>query len=369
MVFLLSNAFAAGKGDRTEIRRCYVIVLNWNGWALTLPCLESLFRQTHEDKVIVVCDNGSNDGSLDFIAAWAEGRLDVVKGAQSELTDLWFPPISKPVSYIRLTRMEAAKGGDDVALGASLVLIENGANLGYGGGCNVGLQFALARHDFEFVWILNNDVVVTPDSLGTLIDEAERDPDAGIIGSTVLYFDQPATVQALGGAKFNFWFASARPIGWNSALRLPVDRDSVLRKLDYIAGAAMFVTRRFLQEAGLIPEHFFLYFEEISWALAGQGHFRLGYAPCSIVYHHEGFYTGIGRAGKRDQGGTEFLLYRNRLIFARRYLPIRLPVVYAGLLFAMLDALYRRDWRLARTLCRPDLWAWPRAWPKGGTDG
>jgi GT2 family glycosyltransferase len=211
--------------------------------------------------------------------------------------------------------------------------------------------------------------VVSASSLAALIAEADQAPDTGIIGSTILYFDQPERVQALGGVKFNSWFASGRPIGWNSTFQAPVDRELVLRNLDYVSGAAMFVTRRFLEEVGLIPEHFFLYFEEISWALASRHRFRLGYAPSSVVYHHEGSSTGVGRGARRASGSAQFLLYRNRFLFARRYLPKRLPFVYLGMVLAILEGLYRGEWQSLRTFFRRDLWTWPSASLKGRADG
>ena len=104
--------------------RVAVVILNWNGWRLTLSCLESVFRLEYPDFRVVVCDNDSSDGSQQRIREWAQG--------------------------------------------------------------SVGLRHALA-HRADYVWLLNNDALVHPQSLLELLKHVGAHPDIGMCGSTILH--------------------------------------------------------------------------------------------------------------------------------------------------------------------------------------
>ena len=156
-----------------------VILLNWNGWKDTIECLESLLRLHLRNIRIVVCDNASTDGSLAKIKDWARGDL-AATCANQELTRFVLPAVPKPLSIRELTRREAESAhstGDD-----QLVLIQNGDNLGFAGGCNVGLRHALGDPNCRYFWLLNNDTIVTHGWLEHLLEAFDRHPDTGIMG-------------------------------------------------------------------------------------------------------------------------------------------------------------------------------------------
>ena len=114
-----------------------VVLLNWNGWKDTIECLESVFRLEGPVVRVVVCDNASVDGSLERIKQWANGELQA-RSENPALAYLVSPFIEKPIAYRELTRNEAESqcaNADD-----RLILIQNGENLGFAGGCNVGLR-------------------------------------------------------------------------------------------------------------------------------------------------------------------------------------------------------------------------------------
>ena len=149
--------------------RVYVALLNWNGWGDTLECLESLFRSDYSDFQVIVCDNGSEDGSMDHLEAWAEGRVDIAGGCRDQrLARFSFPPAPKPIPYVVHGRGAAEAGGGGSDSSARLILIESGANLGFAGGYNIALRYALARDDFAYIWLLNNDTVVNGDALSAV---------------------------------------------------------------------------------------------------------------------------------------------------------------------------------------------------------
>ncbi len=321
------------------------LILNKEGWEDTLECLESLFRSQPSALPVIVCDNGSENGSLDQIRAWADGLLDAYIAPDHPLRSLTGPPVPKPVRYAEYDRASAESGGDPHD-DSPLILIQTGANLGFAGGNNVGLRYVLARGGFDQVWLLNPDTVVRPDALGHLVNVIERDPEVGLCGSTLLYYSDPEVVQVMGGAKYNEWFALPRHIGTGALASATRRTDEIEQEMDFVYGASMLVSTRFLFEVGLMEEGYFLYFEELDWALRGKMKgFRLGYASESIVYHREGSRLGKGDA-KSPLADLHFI--RNRLKVTRRYHPAAMPTVYLALLVAMFRRARRGQWDRVR---------------------
>jgi GT2 family glycosyltransferase len=326
--------------------------VNWNGWSDTAECLESVLRSDYPRYRVIVCDNGSRDGSLAFLRAWAEGRLDVLVPRGSPLRDLSFPPIPKPVPVLVLDRRTAEAGGP-IETGASrLVLVGIGKNLGYAGGNNVGLRFAQARSGFDYVWLLNPDTVVAPDALRQMVAEMRRRPDAGLCGSTVRLYDDPERLHALGGGTFYRWIAATRLIGKRGRSALPEDAERVRRRLSLILGASMLVSRAFLDSVGLLNEDYFLFLEEIDWAVRGRDRFALTYAPRSVVYHKKGRATGLGVSVRERSTLAEYHLARSRLRFTRTHYPRARGSVFVALLLQAAIRLLGGRADLARAVLR-----------------
>jgi GT2 family glycosyltransferase len=299
---------------------------------------------------IVVCDNGSENDSIERIAGWVEGRIDCSLSADPRGNSFGAPRVRKPAQLTRYTREEAERGGD-LENDDAIVLVENGANLGFAGGTNVGLRYALARGDCAYAWLLNNDTIVEPFALTALVNRMESDPAIGLCGSTLVYHHDPNTVQALGGATYNSWFGIPRNVSCPSASIRNCDPRVIERKLDYIVGASMLASRRFLDRVGLLEERYFLYFEEIDWARRGQADFAIGYAPESVVYHKEGASAGSGVGATRSEL-ADYMLVRSRILFTRRFHPLRLPTVLLGVALAMLNRACRGQMRRVPVLLR-----------------
>lgn len=328
-----------------------IVVLNWNGWADTLECLESLFRLEYPRFRVVVCDNGSNDGSKEYLKAWAEGRLCPWRGGNSPLRHLTWPPVAKPVRYRDLSinelETECHTLGD-----LPLTLIWNEENLGFAGGNNVGIRYALTDRETRYVWLLNNDTVVDADALSRLVERMAERPEAGICGSTLLFHDRPDAVQALGGATYNRWLASNRHLGLHQHVHQPMDQESIERRMDYVIGASMLVSRQFLETIGLMDESYFLYFEELDWATRAKGRFSLAFSAASIVYHKEGASAGTSSERKGKSLLSDYYSIRNRLVFTGIFYPWALPLVYAGVCLAFLNRMRRGQPDHARMIGR-----------------
>lgn len=313
--------------------RVYIILVNWNGWRDTIECLESLRLLKYPDFRIVVCDNGSGDDSLQQIKNWADRH---------------------EVSFAGYQRNEDEAGGaPDVD--PLLTLIRNDENLGFAGGNNVGLRYALARGDADYCWLLNNDTVVEPDALSHLVARMQHQSGIGICGSTVLMYHDHSRIQALGGGHYCRWIGLPWHFGHFSTSDKPINQKRAEAWMNYVEGASMLVSRQFFDEIGLLCEDYFLYFEEADWAIRAQGRFVLGYAPQSIVYHKVGGSIGTSSNPAKMSYTSDYFNIRNRLLFTRRFYPAALPTVWLVIVGALLLRLSLGKWdRVAmifRILC------------------
>lgn len=340
-----------GRLEYLPMSSVYVVLLNWNGWGDTIECLESIFRVVSPEFRVLVCDNASSDSSLDHIKSWAEGRLSPLAASGSRHGGGASHSVRKPIRFVEYDRAEAESGGAEGEC-VPLVLVRNGENLGFAGGNNVGIRYALARDDFDYVWLLNNDTVVEPESLAHLVERMRETPDAGMCGSTLLYYDRPEKVQALGGGYYCKWIG----LPWHQGRLRRADqirnRDRAERWMNYIVGASMLVSKEFLRDVGLMCEDYFLYFEETDWALRAKGKFRLVYAPESVVYHKVGASIGTSSNPVNKSMTCDFYNVRNRLLFSKRFFPYALPTVYLVLLGTLLSRLYMRKWDRAKMILR-----------------
>ncbi len=316
--------------------KVYVITLNWNRADDTIICVESLLRLDYSRFDIVICDNASREDSVAALRDWGRGRGDSFSERSAVDTSIPSP-----------------RDGD----ATRITLIHTGANLGYAGGMNAGVRFALARGDCDFVWILNNDTEVAGDALTELVRRARSDDRIGICGSSLVYYEDRRKMQAYGGSSYVPWRGRSRAIGaFTDVGSIPVDPAVVESQMAYVIGASMLVSRCFLNTVGLMDESYFLYSEEHDWAERGRSSFRLGYAPKSIVYHKHG-----ATIGTNPSGGSEislFYLYRNKIVFAARHHPLLLPTVIASVVWEAFKFFLKGHPRKGRAILRGVL-AWP----------
>lgn len=322
----------------TAAGRVYVVLVNYNGWRDTVECLESLLRSDYPDFRVLVCDNGSPNDSLVRLLAWVDGRESgsFVSGPMRQYSD---PQLPKPISHILRSADEPLGVPTDVPV----TFIQIHENRGFAGGCNVGMRYALADPAAQFIWLLNNDAVVTPSTLSRVVDKLRATPSAGMCGSSLLFYDRPEVVQAAGGGILNKWTGTTRGYAAFRALA-SIGEAETIRRLDYIAGAALLVTRRFLENVGLMNEDYFLYYEELDWACRARHRFTLAYAKDSIVYHKEGGSIGTSSDPTQRSPLADRYGVINRIRFMCRFFPYALPTVYLALLGAIFNRIRRRQY-------------------------
>lgn len=298
-----------------------VVLVCWNGWEATIECLESLLRSDIALKVVVV-DNASPDGSLDRIEAWARGDQSYV--APTDFPGgLSTPPLAKPLSYARVA------GEDHEWPEPRLLLVDSGANLGFAGGNNLGMRMLFADPAIEGAWLLNNDTVVEPAAARAVCNTLRSDKRIGMVGTMVRYYYKPETVQAMNGMKFNLWTGMAKAIGGGAPVSVKTGSPEVLRQTDFVLGASLAVSRRFVAAVGMMSEAYFLYYEEIDWATRNRGRFRIGFARGATVFHKHGGAIGSSSVKGGRSVMSDYWMLRSRLKFYGRHYPAMYPLIWA----------------------------------------
>lgn len=257
----------------------YIILLNWNGWKDTCQCLESVLRSAYPNFRVIVCDNRSTDGSMEKIMDWAEGKLMVEEKINEKLNSLISPPIKKPLAYVQYTRAEAEQGGKNDDENIPLVLIRNDSNAGYSGGNNVGIRYALQKNA-DYIWVLNNDTVITKTTLKELVYRVQSGENLGLVGTLIYYASEPSKIQVYGGGKI------IKVLGTDRFVYSP-------GVIDYVSGTSLFIKREVIEQVGLLDEKFFFYWEDADYSRRAlkQG-WKLGVASNAVVYHK--FSASVG---------------------------------------------------------------------------
>ncbi len=240
-----------------------LVILNWNNAGDTRRCLASLEALTYPNYGVIIVDNGSTDDSVQQIRA----------------------------AYPTVT------------------LLETGENLGYAGGNNVGIRYAL-EHEADLICILNNDVTVAPDFLEPLVATACSTPSIGGVTPFIAALDAPEQIWTAGSAVNR---RTAEVTRFHVGEPVSAWRERFPFAVDVVSGAAMLVKREVFETVGLMDEDFFLYYEETDWCLRVQ---RVGYqmmaVPSSQVLHK------VSAALGETSPVIDYYMLRNHLRFVGR---------------------------------------------------
>jgi GT2 family glycosyltransferase len=339
-----------GTGTRAPAEkraRLAVILVNWNRHADSIECLESLLRAGEKTRIIVV-DNGSTDSTVESLKAWASGA-EPYEPPTGPLKRLTSPPLPKPLKLrvIEPHEIETATPGDE-----QVALILAGRNLGFSGGNNLGMRFALQDPSIAYCWCLNNDTVVDPGAPGALVTRMNATHKVGMCGTQVRYYHRPGVWQALNGQRFRLLTGQSRGIHANVPVTRSFDPKKVARETDFVLGASIAVSRAFLETVGYMEESYFLYFEEMDWSIRNRGRFATAFAHGAIIYHKEG--GSIGSSGKKGQrsDASEYYLIRSRIRFYRRNFPLLWLLQYPLAMGQIIRRLIRRQPKKAAAMTR-----------------
>lgn len=304
-LFIESNYFLTKKGIYLKVftlKSIGIIVLNWQGWEDTLVCLESLRQLTYRGPIsLIVCDNASTNDSFSHILNWAKQYY-----RSTQMAIFPQPPLELLTSFATTSiesYFEPQKAKVVPSLPSySFILIQTAANRGFAGGNNVGIRYALLTQAYQYLWILNNDTKVAPEALAALYDCATAQPQIALWGSTILDYVQSDQVQCAGGCRYFPVLTMFKPVLGGYSWSVLKQQPPASVKLDYVAGAAMFLRVTAMERVGLLNEEYFLFYEELDYTqrLKRQG-YQIGWCPQSLVYHKGSASVGNTTAGSREQ--------------------------------------------------------------------
>jgi GT2 family glycosyltransferase len=246
-----------------QFPKVFIITLNWNGKNDTIECIESLKKLHYPNYDIIVVDNGSTDGSGEALRAK-------------------YPDV---------------------------VIIENGKNLGYAVGFNIGLKIAF-ENGADYFLILNNDTAIDPDALAELVKVAEQNDRIGFVSGKVYYHEEPQRLQTAGKNSDPIFIVGSM-VGYKEVDNGQYDE---VREYDFVDDVFLLVRRRVFEEVGGYDPLFFLMYEETDWcARVRRAGFKIMYTPDAKIWHK----------GNRDPSSGisrihQFYLARNEILFIRR---------------------------------------------------
>lgn len=318
-----------------------IIVLNWQGWRDTLVCLTSLKQLAYAGFVtIIVCDNASGDESVERILTWAQENYASWEIGQFEyLADIaHFQPLSGITQSPNF--QFGVETSNQCQFGYSFVFIQTGANLGFAGGNNVGIVYALQhRLSYDYLWLLNNDTYVDSQALTALSQYALAHPRQALIGSTLIHWEERDIVQCAGGCHYFPWLTVFRQVYSGKPLETVMQYDEDKIKLDYVCGAALFLTTAAVRQIGLLNESYFLFYEELDYTQRlKQQSYEIGWCKNSWVYHKGSASVGSVKEGNREKlQRANYYENLSTLKYTARFYPHLLPMVM--ILRAVLKAL------------------------------
>ncbi len=256
-----------------------IIALNYNQKEVTCEFLRSLHDLEYPNYEVVIVDNASKDNP---------------KQAFEEA----FPGVN---------------------------VILSSENLGFTGGNNLGIEHSSG----EYYFIVNNDTEVTPDLLDKLLEPFYKDKSIAMVSPKIKFYDHPDVIQYAG-------FELINPLtGQNGAVgsrEIDYGQHDVPGYTNYAHGAAMLVSKKAADQVGLLPDQFFIYYEELDWsAQMIKAGYKIYYQALATIYHKESITMG------KESPIKAYYHTRNRILFMRRnYSGLQLATFYMFLITAVI---------------------------------
>ena len=185
-------------------------------------------------------------------------------------------------------------------------IIKSERNLGFAGGNNLGIQTAQGRYMF----LINNDTVFKDFNIQALIDRLESSSNIGIVCPKILFAWGNNPIQFAGYSRLSRISVRNHAIGFNED---DYGQYNTAHQTPYAHGAAMLIKREAMDKVGLMPECYFLYYEELDWSMMfTKAGYQIWYEPKCSIYHKESQTTG------QNSPIRTYYLSRNRLLLVRR---------------------------------------------------
>lgn len=253
-----------------------LIVLNWNGSADSIACLNSIFAESRRPARVLLVDNGSTDGSVEDVQAWLREQPEAVR--------------------------------------SSFKLVENDRNLGFAAGNNVGIRLLLDTDvPPRYVMLLNNDTVLAPGALAELVDGMDQRAEVQCMVPQIRYAGAPNRIWNCGGEWT--WFGTPR---YAYADRPASELDGKPPfAVTFVTGCALVLRTSWLKANGALSERFFFGEEDVdlSWRMRKSSSGSMLCWPRAVIYHKVG--VSLVRMARASDLPRMYVHYLNRMIFLR----------------------------------------------------
>ena len=232
-----------------------------------------------------------------------------------ELTSQFLSSVKANNSYKNIELIIVDNGSEEdysqlfQSIYASAKVIRTKSNLGFSGGNNVGIKAASG----DYLFLVNNDTEFTPGLIDSLVSVFRQKPDAGIVCPKFHYYFKKGFIEYAGYKPVNILTGRNGMVGSGEEDRGQYD---VLNKTNYAHGGAMLVSKKAIDQVGLLHEQFILYYEELDWSVKfKKAGYSIYFQPKALIYHKESMTTGKSSPLKT------FYLTRNRILFMKRNIP------------------------------------------------
>lgn len=247
-----------------------IVTVNYNNAAVTCELLRSLLANSYRQLEVIVVDNAS---------------------------------VEDPTEAL-------------LAISPSVKVIRNKENMGFAGGNNVGIKAATGK----FYFLVNNDTEFTDGLIEGLLNIFRQYPDAGIASPKFHYFFQKGTIEYAGYHGVDILTGRNSMIGCREKDQGQYDE---VKETNYAHGGAMMISREALEKVGLMPEVYFLYYEEFDWCeMFKRKGYKVYYQYKSLIYHKESMTTG------KNSPLKTYFITRNRLLFMRRNISLPRRLIF-----------------------------------------
>ncbi len=185
-------------------------------------------------------------------------------------------------------------------------LIRSDYNRGFAGGNNLGIKYAKG----DYILLLNNDTEVVSGFIEPMVEIFDNEPDAGIVSPKIKFFYNPNYIQYAGFTPMNPFTLRMNAIG--SKKNDDGSFDTV-NETPFAHGCAMMIRADVIRKVGLMPEEYFLYYEEHDWSTSiRRAGYKIFYQPKSVVFHKESISV------QKSSPLKTYYLNRNRILYMRR---------------------------------------------------
>lgn len=266
----------------------HIIIVNYKNWHESMCCIDSILGSNYNSYKIYLIDNHSCNHSIENLMRWMR---------QAHPETLSFQVDSENVGDIISNKLR------------SVCFIQHDRNDGFAAGNNIVLRHLCNTDDY--VWLLNPDMVVEKATLSQLADFANGCTIKTIIGTSIYSFADKEKLLFYGGGRINY----------NSSAVSMNKNKFRLHKLDYISGGSLFVHASAFNTNGLLPENYFLYWEDSDWCYKAKKN-EYSLAVCTDAICYDKVSTTIGKGFMGDYYYT-----RNGLLFIAQVRPGKIPII------------------------------------------